>query len=167
MYPDTSLLSGVRESIEDSFHFRAKMAPIPTSVRTSIWLLSAAYISGFSAVLIFNRQAIPRFPGDDDHFIYGAAMIGAALTAILCGALFLFIVQSVSRGRNWSRFVVAGVVLLEAFYALQLPGNLAGRSPTPILEVILWLMQCVAVALLFLPASNRWYRSFHIGRGVS
>ena len=60
MYPDTSLLSGVRESIEDSFHFRAKMAPIPTSVRTSIWLLSAAYIVSAqpSAVLTWIKTDV-------------------------------------------------------------------------------------------------------------
>jgi hypothetical protein len=115
------------------------MAAIPTSVRTSVWLLSATYVAGFAA----------------------------ALTAILFAALLLFIVQSVSRGKNWSRLAVAGLVLLEAFYALQLPGNFAGPSPVPTLEVILWLIQCVAATLLFLPASNQWYRSFHVRRGVS
>jgi hypothetical protein len=139
------------------------MPPTPVYVRISTWLLCATYIAGF-ATAIFDQQPLPRFSGDEDHLVFFAAMAGVALVAILLSALFLFIVQSMSRGKNWPRLILAGVVLLQAFHVLQLPGNFAGPLNNPFASVMLWVIQCIAVTLLFLPTSNRWYRSFRLTR---
>lgn len=133
-------------------------APIPMTVRVAMWLLVATYIAGL-VLTIFDRRPLPRFSGDQDQLIRGAALGAAALIAIPFAALFLFILQSMTRGKNWPRFVLVGLTALEAFYALQLPGNQAGPPPAPYLNAILWLVQCAAVAFLFLPSSNRWYRA--------
>ena len=140
------------------------MPQIPASVRTSMWLLSGTYIAGI-AIGLLDRRPLPRFPGDEDHFVFAAALTGGGLVAILFGALFLFIVQAMTRGRNWARWALAAQLLLGALYAFRLPGNFGGVSAFPRIEVSVWTVQCIGVGLLFLPVSNQWYRSFRGGQG--
>jgi hypothetical protein len=141
------------------------MPKMPASVRTSILLLSGAYIVGM-AVALFDRRPLPRFPGDEDHFVFAAALGGSGLVVILFGALFLFIVQAVTRARNWARLALAAQLVLGAPYVFELPGNFAGVAAFPRIDACLWVIQCIGVALLFSPTSNQWYRSFRAKRGA-
>jgi hypothetical protein len=134
-----------------------KVVPMPSPVRISMWLLSVTYMGGLVEGF-FDRQRLPRLPGDQDRLMFAMALIAVAVLVILLAAVFFFIVQSMTRGKNWARYLLAILLLLEAPYAWQIPGNFAGASTNPVMEETLWLIQCVAIALLFLPASNHWFR---------
>jgi hypothetical protein len=90
------------------------MPPMPVSVRASIWLLIGTYALGM-VVALFDRRPLPRFPGDEDHFVFAAALAGTALIAILVGALYLFIVREMTRGKNWARLTLSILLVSEAF----------------------------------------------------
>jgi O-antigen/teichoic acid export membrane protein len=131
---------------------------MPKAVRISAWLLCVTYVAGF-AVAFFSAGPLPRFPGDSDHYVWVSAVAGGAILALLVAGTFLFILQAMTRGKNWARFVLLVLLALQAFYVWRLPGNFAGISGTPHWDAAVWSVQSVAVLLLFVPTSNRWFRS--------
>jgi hypothetical protein len=88
-------------------------------------------------------------------------LAGLAFTVVL-GVAVLVIAAVLSR-MNWARWVVAA--LLTANLSL-FPGAI-GHVSLPALGVILVVQasfQLVALVLMFLPASTRWYRPNHSSR---
>jgi hypothetical protein len=130
-----------------------------------MWLLGGSFVAAF-VVALFDRTPLSRFPGDDDQVLFVVALAGGAVVVILFATLFLFVLQSVTRGRNWARFVLSALVVARLLGAVELRGRFTAAPVSTILDALLVVMQCIAVVLLFLPVSNQWYRSFGDGRSV-
>lgn len=106
-------------------------------------------------------QLTSAFVGLIHGFAIGReGLFGPIFSTLIAVTLTLLI----SRGRkNWARWtllvmVVIGVVLIVVgtFFGLT---REALSTVYPVLTVIVWLLQIVALALLFTPQSTNWLRS--------
>jgi len=78
-----------------------------------------------------------------------------AFTFIILG-LFFYCVGS---RRNWARILLLVLTIIGSPFAINSIITSFGINPiSGVLGVIQVLMQVVALVLLFLPASNKWYR---------
>src|SRR5438552_143663 len=89
-------------------------------------------------------------------------VIGPIFSALITITLTLLI----SRGRkNWARWTL--LVMLVIGIAFIVVGSFFGVTQEalslvyPVLTLVVWLLQIVALALLFTPQSTDWLRSAH------
>ena len=114
----------------------------PLSVKVAVWLTALSFIVGL--VYIFIEDGMP-------HSLSSAFWLLAFIAFTSSTVLGLFL------RRNWVRWVY---VALVSAGLLLLPWQVARRTHD--IEFLVYLvqsaMQGVAVVLLVLPTSGRWYR---------
>ena len=92
--------------------------------------------------------------------------ISAAVFLSFFGALILCI-WLISRGTNWARWLFLAWFVWNCFFS---PWSLQHLSPRPAMGAIYssvqLMSQLVALALLFLPTANRWFRG-HVRSAIT
>jgi len=105
------------------------------------------------------RAASSNLVGAARGRVMGAA-IGAAIGYVVGVAIFIALTLLVSRGRKyWARWVLlvfqmSGLV----FVVWQGQARTMFSAGYPLATALVWLMQAVALMLVFTPQSGRWLR---------
>ena len=77
----------------------------------------------------------------------------------LVAALYGWLALKIMAGRNWARFVLLAAIL---YSALTLPGQVGAAFNRSMIEGALliagYILYFLSVILVFLPASNLWFR---------
>ena len=123
------------------------MHPRPLPVRAALALLWAALVVAVAASLLYYLSEGVRLEFAD----VGGHLLGYAIMAML--------LLGIGAGNAWARILF--VVLLGWKLALAAINLLLQTMQLPWLyglDLALLLVQCAAVALLFRPASNAWFR---------
>jgi hypothetical protein len=124
--------------------------PRPRNVRVAVWLLWISVVLNIAAGVIATVSTSSAIDG------LAGILTLSTVCAIAFGLAF-WIFGAIARGRRWARIVGTAIVLL--LFA-DMAG--AGFSGIPLLSALTYLvefsLQAVAVALLFTPSANAWFR---------
>ncbi|GAA5151746.1 hypothetical protein GCM10025768_18580 [Microbacterium pseudoresistens] len=129
--------------------------PTPTTVKVAFWILLLGLILDAIAAIVTLVAAIAMMNSGQSIDVGGTQANGGVLLATAIGLIVLvvielFILWKMKAGRNWARIVIT---ILEI---LSLGSAFAGVSTIGIIAIILSI---VAVVLMWLPASNEYFRS--------
>lgn len=84
------------------------------------------------------------------------SLLGRVLAWILTAMLLYFLFRALLRGINWVRWLLLVLIILGI---LALPDRLS--QPQEVWQKVVYIVQAIvqagATALLFLPASHRWF----------
>ena len=125
--------------------------PRPWQVVWAVWLLWVSFAIGLLAAIL---QSITLFTFD------------AVLISLLSnGIRYLFMAWvniKVSQGRNWARILILLWMLVAlatvAFRWREYPGLLKSDSLDWVPATAKFVLDCVALVLLFTPVANRWFK---------
>ncbi|QCQ17366.1 hypothetical protein [Microbacterium sp. RG1] len=126
----------------------------PTTVTASFWLWMATVV--LSAISIITSLANGSYDFADvgnDPQVAAAVGPAAAIIGLAIGAALriLFAVYML-RGRNWARIVLLILAIIAVLAGL--PAFAAGN----IVDILLVLVAIAAAVLMYLPASNPYFR---------
>lgn len=125
---------------------------MPRAVLISMWL----FLGGIAAGFVLNRfEPTTRWPNTPSVPV----LIAAIVLAVAAVCALAFIALRTYQGRNWARWTqlfLLVVGLPEAIW--QLLGQVAVAPIMTSFEAVVLCSQIVAVAFLFTPTSNLWYR---------
>lgn len=122
----------------------------PKNVRVAVWLLWISVVLNIAAGV---HATVSTSSGID---VLAGVLTLTTVCAIAFGLAF-WIFGAIARGRRWARIVGTAIVLL-------LFADMVGPafSGIPLLFALVYLvefsLQGVAVALLFTPSANAWFR---------
>jgi hypothetical protein len=113
----------------------------PATVAIAGWLFGVSYAIGLTIAI--TNVGIPRTP---------PIIMGLLLGLFVSAGMLLAICSR----RNWARWLV---VILIALNILVLPDLISrGADAIKILYAAQGVLQLASAILVFMPASNRWYR---------
>lgn len=129
----------------------------PSTVRASFWLWIASVVISAIAVVVTLAVGVPATvdtgSGTSATTVSGTAVvITAVLSLVVGGGLRVLFAIFMLRGRNWARIVllvVAAITVLAGFSAI-LTGD--------IIQLLALIIVIVAAVLMYLPASNAYFR---------
>lgn len=123
----------------------------PPQVAWAVWLLWVSVAIGVIAPVV---QVIQVFSIESVVFILAVNVVRNAVAA--------WLVLKTSEGRNWARILGSLWVLIAiGVIAYRWPayfGTLKAGSPLGVATWAKLALDCPAVALLFTPAANRWFK---------
>ena len=147
---------------------RMRLRPRPGQPRTVfaavrlMWVGAAAELAALITIIVTAgavRSAVlhappPPVPGLLGHLI---AVVAAAPIAI---GVWLFLAWANSKGRDSARLASAAsfCLLTLSLVGALVQGAVAYAPADMIAAAVLWLVALGAVVLIFIPASNRYYR---------
>lgn len=116
----------------------------PAYVTVAVGLLAAASIIGITKLTMRGTFAYPQI---------------ASLLIYVWGFLLAWVIF---HGKNWARWVYLVLVAMAVLDLIFSPAEIRWRLSRPAPEIAWFcfgsLLSPVAVALLFLPTSNEWFR---------
>jgi hypothetical protein len=128
---------------------------MPKIVKVSLWMFLASIAAG-PIIGFLNPTPVPSLPPDSGPTLTLAVL----LFFVPFFGVIAFIAYCTYRGRNWARWVFAAFTAFGAWaYLKTLSADLSVHLLIGVLEAAVLLVQVGAVALLFAPASNQWYRA--------
>lgn len=138
----------------------------PWTVRAAIMAMyagaAASAAGAVTAVLAAGRIRTiiaARFPRDTPVQVHGIeveTLILFIAPQVIAVGLWLWMAWAHGRGRNWARFVAAGLFAVWTLYtllALTRPGDVPGL----VARGVVWLIGLAAITLIFLRESADWY----------
>jgi hypothetical protein len=145
--------------------------PRPRTVEISFWLwivnLALGAIGSAVALAQIDQvrtdainKAIAQNPTMDRSVISSVAtgvLIGSVAVGLLfiaVGLLFVFLMRG---GRNWARIVLAVLGSLSVLFGSI--GLVSDTGPMLVAAVLQLLLVAGAIATMFVPAANAWFRS--------
>jgi len=129
-------------------------APMPRSVRVSLWLLLISQ-AAIMAVGVLDPRPMPAMPPGAGVLLF----VVVVLFVVPIIGLVVFFAFRAYRGRNWARWVHAGIFLVGAI--AYVPKLIVSFQVVPVvgaLNLIFTIVQIASVVMLFIPQSNVWYR---------
>ena len=123
---------------------------IPTTVKASFWLLLIGIILDFVAagIQLFTGSIYLGARGTGDGV--GVGVVIAGVLTLAFAIVQLIVIRKMRAGRNWARVVIT---VLEV---LAIIGVVLNPAVLPLAASVVGL---VAVVLMWLPASNRYFRN--------
>ena len=123
---------------------------IPTTVKASFWLLLIGIILDFVAagIQLFTGSIYLGARGTGDGV--GVGFVIAGVLTLAFAIVQLIVIRKMRAGRNWARVVIT---VLEVFAII---GVVLNPAVLPLAASVVGL---VAVVLMWLPASNRYFRN--------
>lgn len=120
----------------------------PASIKTAVLLMWTAFL--LSIITSYARVNSSE-PGFALPIIY--------LFMIVYFLLLALIVYQTSRGRNWARITYVVLTLLGWYGTIVEPIMSIKRAPVVgLLSIALIVLGLIAIILLFMPASNLWFK---------
>ena len=128
---------------------------MPTIVKVSLWMFLASIAAG-PIIGFLNPTPLPSLPPDSGPTLVSAILFFFVPFFCVIG----FIAYCTYRRRNWARWVFAAFTAFGAWaYQKTLTADFSVHLLIGVLEAVVLFVQIGAVALLFTPASNQWYRA--------
>jgi hypothetical protein len=129
----------------------------PSTVRASFWLWIASVVISAIAVIVALAIGVPETVGTADGSSTGAVagsavVITAILSLVVGGGLRVLFAIFLLRGRNWARIVLVIIAAITVF------GSVAAIATGDVIQLIVLLIVVAAAVLMFLPASNAYFR---------
>jgi len=123
---------------------------IPTTVKASFWLLLIGIILDFvaAAIQLFTGGIYLGAKGAGDGV--GVGFIIAGVLTLAFAIVQLIVIRKMRAGRNWAR------VLVTILEVLAIIGVVLNPAVLPIAASVVGL---VAIVLMWLPASNAYFRN--------
>lgn len=116
----------------------------PTCVTVAVTILSITSVIGITKLIMRGAFAYPQV---------------LSLVIYLWGFLLAWVIF---HGKNWARWVYLVLIAFAVGGLIFSPDEIRWRLTRPAAEIVWFcfgsLLSPVAVALLFLPASNEWFR---------
>jgi hypothetical protein len=117
----------------------------PLAVRRAVWLLRISVAIGlveiYLSVNLAGKALVP--------------VIVSLAVIMLVIAAYLWVVQNVSKGRNWARLTVLIVVILGVVESLATHDS--SRPLVFVLRLIDTLLDIIALALIFRRPGSQWF----------
>ncbi|MDR6866127.1 hypothetical protein J2Y69_000712 [Microbacterium resistens] len=128
--------------------------PAPTTVKIAFWILLVGLIIDLVSGVVFiisgfALQSSGQTANVDGTVTGGGIFIATGIVVLVLALIELIILWKLRAGRNWARIVIT---ILEI---LALGSVFAGVS---VLSTIAIVLSIVALVLLWLPASNAYFR---------
>jgi hypothetical protein len=121
----------------------------PKNINNSIILIFLSLIVGLFKIFL-----------DSDFLLSLGPIQGTAITMAFTFAIMFFLAYKIWRGRNWSRIIFSVLFILGIYPAILLMPAEAERSIAVVIgSVIQTTMQVAAIILMYMPASNNWFKS--------
>jgi hypothetical protein len=126
----------------------------PTTVTASFWLwIASVVVSAIAVILAFaNGQYEMADAGADAQIARTVAPIAGIAGLVIGGGLRILFAVFMLRGRNWARIVLLILAVITAI------AGFAAVATGGILELVATLVTIVAAVLMYLPASNAYFR---------
>ena len=145
----TTLVAGNVGNIMESANSAA-----PSTVRASFWLwIASVVLAVISGIVVLATGTEPRADVGDDAQVAAAVAPVVLSVGLLIGAgLRVLFAVFMYRGRNWARIVLLIVAILTTLGSIStiLVGN--------VLDILTLVATVVAAVLMFVPASNPYFR---------
>ena len=126
---------------------------MPTSVRTSLWLLVTGLIATPLTSLL-DPTPLPPLPEGSGPMV----MAVLAVFFVPFFSLLVFFAVMAYRRRNWARWVHSAILLLGA--VLYVPAQVGAFEAHPLLSglnLVVMGLELASLVLLFTRESNAWY----------
>jgi len=126
----------------------------PTSVKISFWILLISLVLDAVTAIVFITSGFATAASPEAAIALGAnagggVYIATGVVTLILVAIELIILWKMRAGRNWARIVIT---ILEI---LALGSVFAGFS---LLGILGFFLSIVALVLLWVPASNNYFR---------
>jgi hypothetical protein len=126
----------------------------PTSVKISFWILLISLVLDAVTAIVFITSGFATAASPEAATALGAnagggVYIATGVVTLILVAIELIILWKMRAGRNWARIVIT---ILEI---LALGSIFAGFS---LLGILGFFLSIVALVLLWVPASNNYFR---------
>jgi len=127
---------------------------VPTTVTASFWLWIASVVISLIAVVILLATGAYMVAdvGGNEAVAQAVAPIATIIGAFVGAALRVLFAVFMLRGRNWARIVLLILAILTAL------GSIATIATGGVLGIIAMLVTIVAAVLMYVPASNPYFR---------
>jgi hypothetical protein len=130
----------------------------PSKVRCGVIILALSYTAGMARVL----YTIPW------HFLAanppGLEFAGISLTIII--PVYFALMVNIWGGSHHARIIYTVMIALGVAYSVQMHLWYTYPRLQDIFTAVLCLLQAGGIVLLFLPASNRWFKHRQLAKGL-
>jgi hypothetical protein len=118
-------------------------------------IISLATAGGLKSAI---RKAQPKLTPAQVNNTATFLITATVISALLGGALWLWMAWANKRGRSWARIVSSvffGIATLDTVVSITRPGDLLTR----VITVVIWVIGAGAIVLLWRPESSAYYRA--------
>lgn len=129
-----------------------RLRPLTVHIAFVLWLV--AIVAGFVTAVVLLVSAGTSVAAGDSSLtadFFGITFVFAGLLVLVLTAIQAAIVFRMRAGRNWARVTLTVVAVLQIVNAIFSIGL------NPGLSIITIVMDAVATALMWVPASNRFF----------
>lgn len=124
---------------------------MPPSVRASLWLFLADMAVSF-AIIPFDPMQWPPRPATP-------VLVATILVGLSFFGALAFVALRTYQGRNWARWIQLVLIVLPLPRSIRDAAvHLGDATVFDTIHAALYCTAIIAVALLFTPTSNSWYR---------
>lgn len=127
----------------------ADRAARPIEVKRAVQLISASFaIGGIRSVFDLAQK------------MSGVYFFLALLALVVFLGVCFFFVSKISAGRNWARFTLLVLLLIQLPFAiLNCMAELRRSIPSGSLSILVAILQLIGTYLLFTKHSNLWFKT--------